>query len=148
MNGAWGILALGLFANGTYGQGLNGVAHGVTGLLYGDSGQFVAEVIGIVANVVWVAPVAALAFFVIGKLVGNRISAEDEIAGADLGEMGVLGYDYGLGPTTGAPPQKAAPPERRTGAEPRGQPLAPHASSSAPPRPPVSGPAGGFAFEV
>ena len=101
VNGAWGILALGLFANGTYGQGLNGVARGVTGLLYGDSGQLVAEVIGILANIAWVAPVAALSFFVVGKLVGNRISAEDEIAGADLGEMGVHGYDFGGGPTTG-----------------------------------------------
>ena len=51
VNGAWGIVALGLFANGTYGQGLNGVAYGVTGLLYGDAGQLVASVIGILANV-------------------------------------------------------------------------------------------------
>jgi len=110
VNGAWGILALGLFANGTYGQGLNGVAYGVTGLFYGDAGQFLAEVIGILSNVAWVAPVSALSFFVIGKIVGNRISAEDEIAGADLGEMGVLGYDFGGGPTHGvAGPASAAP---------------------------------------
>jgi len=101
VNGAWGILALGLFANGTYGQGLNGVPYGVTGLFYGDAGQLIAEVIGILANIAWVAPVAALSFFVIGKLVGNRISAEDEVNGADLGEMGVLGYDFGGGTTTG-----------------------------------------------
>ncbi|HEY6098569.1 MAG TPA: ammonium transporter [Anaeromyxobacter sp.] len=98
VNGAWGILALGLFANGTYGQGLNGVAYGVTGLLYGDAGQFYAEVIGILTNVAWVVPVAALSFYVIGKIVGNRISAEDEILGADLPEMGVAGYDFGSGP--------------------------------------------------
>jgi Amt family ammonium transporter len=103
VNGAWGILALGLFANGTYGQGVNGVARGVTGLLYGDSGQLVAEVIGVVANVAWVAPAAALAFFAVGKIVGNRISAEDEVAGADLGEMGVLGYDAASGAAPGVP---------------------------------------------
>ncbi len=101
VNGAWGILALGLFANGTYGQGLNGVAYGVTGLLYGDKGQFIASVIGILANVAWVAPVAAVSFFIIGKIVGNRISAEDEVNGADLGEMGVLGYDFGGSATHG-----------------------------------------------
>ena len=101
VNGAWGILALGLFANGTYGQGLNGVAAGVTGLLYGDSGQFVASVIGVLVNVAWVGAVTALAFLVIGKLVGNRVSAEDEVQGLDLPEMGVLGYDYGAGPTAG-----------------------------------------------
>jgi Amt family ammonium transporter len=109
VNGAWGILALGLFSNGTYGQGLNGVAHGVTGLFYGDSGQFIASVIGILANIAWVAPVAALSFFIIGKLVGNRITAEEEIAGADLGEMGVLGYDFGGGPTTGVAPGTSHP---------------------------------------
>ncbi len=73
MNGAFGILATGIFANGVYGQGLNGVAYGVTGLFYGDKGQFIASLIGIVANIAWVAPVAALAFFVIGKVVGNRV---------------------------------------------------------------------------
>ncbi len=110
VNGAWGILALGLFANGTYGQGLNGVAYGVTGLLYGDAGQFFAEVIGIASNVAWTVPVAALSFYVIGKIVGNRISAEDEIAGADLGEMGVRGYDFGAHSTQGiAVPPPAEP---------------------------------------
>jgi Amt family ammonium transporter len=101
VNGAFGIVALGLFANGTYGQGLNGVASGVTGLFYGNPGQLLAELIGIAANVLWVAPVAAVSFYVIGKLVGNRISAEDEVNGADLGEMGVLGYDFGGGATHG-----------------------------------------------
>ncbi|WP_242395529.1 ammonium transporter [Anaeromyxobacter oryzisoli] len=107
VNGAWGILALGLFANGTYGQGLNGIPYGVTGLFYGDAGQLLAEVIGILANVAWVAPVAAISFVIIGKLVGNRISAEDEVNGADLGEMGVAGYDFGGGATTGVAPRPA-----------------------------------------
>jgi ammonium transporter, Amt family len=107
VNGAWGIVALGLFANGTYGQGLNGVAHGVTGLLYGDKGQFVASIIGILANIAWVAPVTALAFFVIGKIVGNRVSAEDEIAGLDIPEMGVLGYSTESGPAVGAEHRQA-----------------------------------------
>ncbi len=107
VNGAWGILSLGLFANGTYGQGLNGVAPGVTGLFYGDKGQFVASVIGILVNVIWVGGVTAIAYIVVDKLVGNRVSAEDEVQGLDLGEMGVLGYDYGLGPAAGAPPKTA-----------------------------------------
>jgi ammonium transporter, Amt family len=98
VNGAWGIVSLGLFANGVYGQGLNGVARGVTGLFYGDPGQLVAELIGIAANVLYVAPVAALAFFVIGKLVGNRVSLEDEVNGLDIPEMGVHGYSMDGGP--------------------------------------------------
>jgi ammonium transporter, Amt family len=110
VNGAFGVLCTGLFANGTYGQGLNGIPYGVTGLFYGDPGQFLASVIAIVANVAYVAPVAALAFYVIGKIVGNRISAEDEVNGADLGEMGVHGYDFGGSTTThGLPPVSSHP---------------------------------------
>ena len=54
-NGIWGVLSLGLFADGTYGSGWNGVGidkymgvagKGVTGLFYGDAKQFVAELIG------------------------------------------------------------------------------------------------------
>jgi ammonium transporter, Amt family len=103
VNGAWGILALGLFANGAYGDGLNGVKGGVTGLLYGDGGQLAAELIGILANVLYVAPVAALAFWAIGKLVGNRVSLEDEVNGLDMPEMGVQGYSTALGPVPASP---------------------------------------------
>jgi Amt family ammonium transporter len=104
VNGAFGVLATGIFANGVYGQGLNGVAYGVTGLLYGDKGQFIASIIGVAANILWVAPVAALAFFVIGKVVGNRVTAEDEYNGLDLSEMGVLGYSADPGPGAGVAP--------------------------------------------
>jgi Amt family ammonium transporter len=101
VNGAFGVLATGIFANGTYGQGLNGVAGGVRGALYGDWGQLGASIIAILANIAWVAPVAALSFYVIGKLVGgHRPSAEDEVNGLDISEMGVLGYDD-AGPGTG-----------------------------------------------
>ncbi len=102
VNGAWGILALGLFSNGSYGQGLNGVAYGVTGLLYGDKGQFLASIIGILANIAYVAPMAGLAFWILGKTVGNRVAAEDEISGLDFSEMGVLGYSNDPGPHPGA----------------------------------------------
>jgi len=108
VNGAWGILSLGLLANGTYGQGLNGVPYGVTGLLYGDKGQFLASLIGIGANVVYVGGMAALAFWIIGKVVGNRVSAEDEIAGLDLPEMGVHGYSTDPGPAVGVAHAEAA----------------------------------------
>lgn len=92
-NGIWGILALGLFANGTYGDGLNGVPGPVRGLFFGDSGQFFASLIGIAANVVSVGFMAVLAFTIVGRLVGgNRVSPEVELAGLDVPEMGVDGY--------------------------------------------------------
>jgi hypothetical protein len=49
-NGAWGVIALGLFANGTYGDGLNGVPGPVRGLFHGDGGQLAAALIAIVAQ--------------------------------------------------------------------------------------------------
>jgi len=39
-----------------------------------------------------VGAMTAIAFFIIGKLVGNRVSAEDELTGLDVPEMGVLAY--------------------------------------------------------
>jgi Amt family ammonium transporter len=91
-NGVWGIVALGLFANGTYGEGLNGVAGPVKGLFYGDSGQLTASLIGIGANIAYVTVMAGSSFLIIGKLLGNRVSAEVELAGLDVPEMGVDGY--------------------------------------------------------
>jgi len=104
--GAWGILSVGLFANGTYGDGLNGVPGKVTGLFFGDSKQFFAECIGITANVVYVGAVTAGALFAIGKLVGNRVSAQDEVDGLDIPEMGMLAYPED--PPMGVPPGEAA----------------------------------------
>jgi Amt family ammonium transporter len=92
VNGAWGILALGLFANGQYGDGWNGVPGPVRGLLYGDAGQLAASLIGIAANVIFVAATGAVSFALIDRLVGNRVSAEAEQAGLDVPELGVDGY--------------------------------------------------------
>jgi Amt family ammonium transporter len=90
--GAWGVISLGIFANGTYGEGTNGVDGPVKGLLAGDGGQLLAELIGVGVNFVYVGGVTALALTIIGKLVGNRVTAEDEMQGLDIPEMGVAGY--------------------------------------------------------
>jgi len=37
VNGCWGCLSIGLFADGTYGDGFNGVAGNVVGLFYGGA---------------------------------------------------------------------------------------------------------------
>src|SRR5205809_5798351 len=52
VNGLWGILSLGLLADGTYGDGWNGVNGAVRGLFYGDAGQFAAQLVGGVTNFV------------------------------------------------------------------------------------------------
>jgi Amt family ammonium transporter len=91
-NGLWGVLALGLFADGKYGDGLNGVAGPVKGLFYGDAGQLWAQLASIVTLVVWCS-VACVIFFTILKKAGIlRSKPEDEIAGLDIPEMGALAY--------------------------------------------------------
>ncbi len=107
VNGAWGILALGIFANGTYGDGLNGVAGGVRGALYGDGGQLLASCIGIATNVVYVSFMTFISLKVLDKLVGNRVAEEDEVAGLDIPEMGVEGYPRGAGDPSAALPVAA-----------------------------------------
>jgi Amt family ammonium transporter len=110
--GAWGILALGLFANGTYGEGMNGVAGPVRGLFFGDAGQLAAECLGLVTNVVWVAATAALTMKVVDALFVNRVAREDERFGLDVPEMGLSGYSDEQGDSTGARPLGASRPTR------------------------------------
>src|SRR3954452_145724 len=76
--GAWGILSVGLFADGRYGDGWNGVPGKVRGLLYGDGKQFVAECIGIAVCVAWVAGITFVTLRIIGSFVPNRVSAVAE----------------------------------------------------------------------
>ncbi len=91
--GLWGVLALGLFADGTYGEGLNGVKGNVTGLFYGDPSQFVAEAIGGLTNLLAVGTMAAIAWYLTGLVTkGHRVPAATEELGLDLPEMGALGY--------------------------------------------------------
>ncbi|HEY3913926.1 MAG TPA: ammonium transporter [Verrucomicrobiae bacterium] len=93
VNGAWGCLSLGLFADGTYGEGWNGVPGKVTGLFYGGGfGQLIAETIGVVTCFVTLSILSLIVYYIAEKLVGNRVSQEVEIEGLDLPEMGVPGY--------------------------------------------------------
>jgi len=93
VNGAWGVIAVGLFADGTYGAGLNGVAGGVRGLFYGGGmGQLSAEIIGAVVCIAFTFTAFQVFFKIVGYLIGNRVSAAVEQEGLDLGEIGVPAY--------------------------------------------------------
>jgi Amt family ammonium transporter len=94
VNGAWGVLSVGLFADGTSYGGYNGVAHTVVGLFYGGGGgQLAANGIEVLADIVWNVVMGGILFWITGLLVGgNRVSAKVEIAGLDIPEMGAMGY--------------------------------------------------------
>lgn len=96
-NGAWGVLALGLFADGKYGDGFNGVKGTVTGLFYGDSGQFVAQCIGTLTNIVYVFIISWVFFKVLDMVVGLRVPKDQELEGLDQHEVAVSAYpDFNL----------------------------------------------------
>ncbi len=91
--GAWGVISLGIFANGKYGDGWGGVPGTVKGLISGDPTQIVAEFIGLTTNVIYVFGMTWFVLWVIDLIVGgHRVSAEVEIEGLDGPEMGALGY--------------------------------------------------------
>ena len=95
VNGFWGVLSLGLFADGSYGDGWNGVPGTVKGLFYGAPGQFVAELIGGVVCFVFVFALMYVFFKICDKIMGIRVNEKDEIDGLDMPEMGIKGYDDG-----------------------------------------------------
>lgn len=92
--GLWGALAVGIFADGSYGEGWNGVAGPVRGILYGDGGQLLAQLIGIVTNLLVVFGLGFLFFMILERLIGNRVLAEVEWSGLDALEMGSDAYPH------------------------------------------------------
>jgi Amt family ammonium transporter len=90
--GAWGVLALGLFADGSYGDGWNSVKGTVTGLFYGDASQLAAQVIDVFANFIFIFAISYLFFKLVDVIIGNRVSPETELGGLDIPEVGVLAY--------------------------------------------------------
>jgi ammonium transporter, Amt family len=93
--GAFGVLAVGIFANGSYGAGWNGSSSGgVEGIIKGDWGQLGAQALGALTIATVIFGIALTFFKVQNALTkgGIRPTAEDELAGLDLPEMGVLAY--------------------------------------------------------
>jgi len=91
--GAWGLVALGLFANGPAGLEVNGVAGPVRGLLTGhDGGQLLAQLIGvlIIGSIVFL--LGYICVSLTHKIVGIRVELADETGGLDESRLGVLGY--------------------------------------------------------
>jgi ammonium transporter, Amt family len=92
--GLWGVLSVGLFADGksNYAGAWNGVTGSVTGLFYGDASQLVAQLIGIITLIGFVFTFSFVLNWVLEILMGHRVSAESELDGLDLPEMGQLGF--------------------------------------------------------
>jgi Amt family ammonium transporter len=102
VNGLFGVISVGIFATGNYGAGWNGVVReafvkqygsdGVRGILYGDPGQLVMQIISAITVAVFGFCMAWVWFKISDKITPLRVSEEIELEGQDVGEMGVLAY--------------------------------------------------------
>ncbi len=81
--GVWGLLAVGIFADGTY---------GVSGFVAGNGIQFVAQLIAAVVAVVWALGTGLLLFNALKLTMGLRASPEEEMSGLDMPEHGEETY--------------------------------------------------------
>ncbi|MDQ3352990.1 MAG: ammonium transporter [Actinomycetota bacterium] len=87
--GAWGTLAVGLFATKSDGF----VATEDAGLFYGGGlGQLGTQAIGVLAVFVFVTITSGLVFLAIKATIGLRVSPEEEVDGLDVLEHGAPGY--------------------------------------------------------
>jgi Amt family ammonium transporter len=81
--GLWGLLAVGIFANGT---------NDTNGLVSGDSLQIVSQLISMGVVLSW-ALVTGFAMFLILKFtMGVRVTEEEELQGLDIPEHGISAY--------------------------------------------------------
>lgn len=88
VNGLWGVLAVGIFADGTSNYG----GYSISGLVTGNVGQMGAQIIGAAVCFAWAFGASFIFFKILGKVMQLRVSPEVEIGGLDIPEMGSLGY--------------------------------------------------------
>jgi Amt family ammonium transporter len=88
VNGVWGTLAVGLFAEDVFSPGTTG-----NGLLFGGGIKLLlAQLLRVVSVFVWCLIAGCLLFYVIKKTVGLRVSRDEELRGLDIDEHGMEAY--------------------------------------------------------
>lgn len=92
LNGIWGLLSVGLFADGTYGLYSLEPPY-VIGLFYGGGlDQLTAQLIGALTVSVWAFGLGYVLFKVMDLIFGIRVAPEEELQGLDIIEHGTPAY--------------------------------------------------------
>ena len=81
--GAWGLLAVGIFATGH---------NGVTGMVVGNFTQIVPQIVGIIAAIVWGFGGGFILFKALDLTMGLRVDEQEEEDGLDEHEHGTVAY--------------------------------------------------------
>ena len=95
MNGIWGTIAVGLFATDSapaFARAISGGANQIAGkgVFYGGGfKQLGIQLFGMLCTAAWTAVTITIAFLVIKKIFGLRVSEEEEITGLDATEHGL-----------------------------------------------------------
>jgi len=89
VNGVWGTLAVGLFANAAAAP-VSGPANGL--FFGGGFSQLWSQIVGVVAVGGYTFVAALVGFGIISAVMGLRVSPEEEIEGLDVGEHGNSAY--------------------------------------------------------
>ncbi|HOT07285.1 MAG: putative ammonium transporter [Methanosaeta sp. PtaB.Bin039] len=84
MGGLWGAIATGIFASPA--------VNAYSGLLYGDVGQFVAQVLAAAVSVVYAFGVTYLLARAVDSVMGLRVSEDEEYVGLDIATHGEKAY--------------------------------------------------------
>ncbi len=91
INGAWGTIAVGLFAESRFVTAAG--FDSVNGLFFGGgAGQLATQFIGVISVAGWVFAAAFIMFLGIKYTIGLRVSRDEELKGLDIGEHGMESY--------------------------------------------------------
>ena len=99
MNGIWGTLAVGLFATPTApGYSIaNAAGVELKGLFYGGGFELLGlQLLGFASVAAWTAVTITVTFLVIKKVLGLRVTVEEEISGLDATEHGLSSAYAGM----------------------------------------------------
>jgi len=96
-----GAVSVGIFADGAYGAGWNGVGaasylgragQGVTGLIHGDTRQFLCQLMGATLYAAWAFGGTYAVFWTVNKVKSMRVAPDVEEQGLDVPEFGMAAY--------------------------------------------------------
>jgi Amt family ammonium transporter len=90
VNGIFGTLAVGLFADPTVSPAASVVKPGL--LVGGGMTQLMPQIYAVLATGAYVLPISLIAFFILKQIVGLRVTREEELEGLDYGEHGNVAY--------------------------------------------------------
>jgi len=103
--GAFGTLMLGLFAQDQFMPGTTG-----NGLLFGGGLKlFLAQLAGVVSVGIFVFGSSLIFWSIIRSTIGLRVPPEEELAGLDVGEHGIMAYPEFQVPSEGLPEMGGKP---------------------------------------